>query len=791
MKSLSRNFARLVIRYRITFICLCILFSLFFLYNLKNLSIHTNMNDFTPRNHPYMEVQAKLSSVFGGLNQVSIAIVVKDGDIFRKETLEKVVRITRKLYLMEGINQSRVISLSSRKIKDVRASELGFVTKRLMREAPETKEDMGYLKKAIMRNPMLYGPIVSKDLKATLILADFEPHVPSRIIFQELKKAIDIEKDHNHEIYISGRPILEGWLDHYLPNMFRVLLVTISIIIFLLYLTFRSKRGVILPIVSATMATIWGLGIVALLGYKLNPATILVPFLIMALDICHSVQLIKRYYERLNLTTDGATAAQESLQSLFVPALVSLITDSLGFLTLLFVPIPLIKGMALTAGIGAISSLFTTLTFIPPMLSLLPLPKKSEVEREEKANVIDWILTRISFLSSRTALRWSVVTGLIVFIFLGIAGTSRLVVGDNEPGSSALYPDSPYNIAENMINTKFSGSNPYFILVSGREGREEPLISSAVLKEMDSLEKYLKEKIPEAGYTISLTDYIKGLNMVMEGGNLAHYRIPDNDSTIAEYLFLYSISGFPGDFDPVVSTNYQYANIKMDLKDHRASTIKKVMNTTAEWIKKNHSNPTVDFLYPGGVIGTLAAINQIISDSLPNSIIQISLATFFCVVVSYYSFLSGFLLLLPLAFGVLVTFGVMGLLGIPLTLETLPIASLGIGLGVDYGLYVVSRLRDEIVNGENHHVDEAILKSLVTSGKAVFFSVSIVAIGVFAWAFSDIRLQAKLGLALGSLIVLNGLGALIILPVFVRMIKPAFIFKPTTINGGYDGKKAK
>jgi len=215
------------------------------------------------------------------------------------------------------------------------------------------------------------------------------------------------------------------------------------------------------------------------------------------------------------------------------------------------------------------------------------------------------------------------------------------------------------------------------------------------------------------------------------------------------------------------------------------------MDTTAEWIKKNHSNPTVDFLYPGGVIGTLAAINQIISDSLPNSIIQISLATFFCVVVSYYSFLSGFLLLLPLAFGVLVTFGVMGLLGIPLTLETLPIASLGIGLGVDYGLYVVSRLRDEIVNGENHHVDEAILKSLVTSGKAVFFSVSIVAIGVFAWAFSDIRLQAKLGLALGSLIVLNGLGALIILPVFVRMIKPAFIFKPTTINGGYDGKKAK
>jgi hypothetical protein len=731
-----------------------------------------------------MQVQEKLASVFGGLNQVSIAIVVKEGDIFNKETLDKVVRITRKLYYMEGVNSSRVISLSSRKIKDVRASEVGFITKRLMREAPETKEAMGYLKKAILRNPMLYGPIVSKDLKATLILADFEPQVPSRTIFQELKKIIDIEKDKDHEIYMAGRPILEGWLDHYLPNMFRVLLGTIGIMIFLLYLTFRSKRGVILPIVSATMATIWGLGIVALLGYKLDPATILTPFLIMALDVCHSVQLIKRYYEKLNITPDGVSAAQESLQSLFIPALVSLITDSLGFLTLFFIPIPLIKSMALTAGIGAISSLFTTLTFIPPVLSLLPLPKRSEVEREEKANVIDWILTKISFLSSQSVLRWSVVLTLIVFISLGILGTSRLVVGDNEPGSSALYPDSPYNIAESMTNTKFSGSNPYFILVAGKEGREEPLISSGVLKEMDSLEKYLKEKIPEAGYTISLTDYIKGLNMVMEGGDFAHYRIPDNDNTIAEYLFLYSISGFPGDFDPVVSPNYQYANIKMDLKDHRASTIKKVMCTTEEWIKNNHHNQKVSFLYPGGVIGTLAAINQIITNNLPNNILQISLATFFCVVVSYSSSLSGFLLLLPLAFGVFITFGVMGLLGVSLTLETLPIASVGIGLGVDYGLYVVSRMRDEIINGENHQVDEAILKSLVTSGKAVFFSVTIVATGVFAWAFSNIKLQAKLGLALGSLIVLNGLGALIILPVLIRMIRPAFIFKPKVKNGG-------
>jgi len=778
VKSLSQNFARFVIRYRFIFICFSFVLSLFFLYTMKDLSIHTNVGDFSPQNHPFMQVQAKLTSIFGGLNQVSIALVVKEGNIFKKETLEKVVRITRKLYLMEGVNSSRIISLSSHKIKDVRATGVGFMTKRLMREAPATKETMEYLKNSIVRNPMLYGPIVSKDLKATLILADFEPHVPSRIIFQELKKITNLERDKEHEIYLAGRPILEGWLDYYLPKMLTVLLGTICIIILLLYLTFRSMRGVILPIVSAMMATIWGLGIVALLGYKLNPATILVPFLILALDICHSVQLIKRYYEKVNINSDGRIAAQESLQSLFIPALVSLITDSLGFFTLLFIPILMIKGMALTAGIGAISSFFTTLTFIPPMLSILPLPKRSEVEMEEKANVIDWLLIKISFLSSKAPLRWSVIIILIIFISIGIFGTTKLVVGDNEIGSSALYPDSPYNISEKGINTKFSGSNPYFILVEGIEGKQEPMISSGVLKEMDSLQGYLKEKTPEAGYTISLTDYIKGLNMIMEGGNLSHYKIPDNDNTIAEYLFLYSISGFPGDFDPVVSPNYQYANIKMDLKDHRASTIKKVLGTTEEWIKNNHHNQKVTFLYPGGIIGTLGAVNQIITDHLPENIFQISLATFLCVVISYSSLLSGFFLLFPLAFGVLITFGVMGLLGISLTLETLPIASLGIGLGVDYGLYVVSRMRDEITNGGEYTGDDAIQRSLVTSGKAVFFTITIVAIGVFAWVFSEIKLQAKLGLALGSLIVLNGLGALIILPVLIRMFKPGFVFKP-------------
>jgi len=171
----------------------------------------------------------------------------------------------------------------------------------------------------------------------------------------------------------------------------------------------------------------------------------------------------------------------------------------------------------------------------------------------------------------------------------------------------------------------------------------------------------------------------------------------------------------------------------------------------------------------------------IISKILPLNILQVSVLVFLCIWISYLSYTAGILLLIPLAFGVLFIFGVLGLLGISLTVEILPVAALGIGLGVDYGIYVVSRLRQELRSGKP--LKDAIYGSLETSGKAVFFTGMAVALGVFSWIFSDIRLQARLGAVLGSLLILNMLSTLILLPTLISIFKPKFIFK------GGDGEK--
>ena len=773
----SSKFARFVIRHRLFFSFFPLLVTAFFLYTLKNLTIHTSVQDFIPQQHPFVEVNNQLMKIFGGLNQVSIALEPTEGDIFQTPLLEKVVRITSQLYYLEGVNIGRIVSLAARKIKRAEGTEEGFKVTHLMREAPTTPAGMDFLKKSIMRNNLVYGPIVAKDFSATQIVLDFYPEVSSKKIFQNLNQIIEKEKDGKTNFYLAGRPILEGWLDYYLPRLLTVFLGTILIMVFLLFLAFRSKRGILLPFAAALMGVVWGLGILSLSGFHLDPTTTLVPFLILAIGISHSIQFVKRYYEEIKANPqDRIQAAESTLSALSNPVRASLFTDGLGFLSLLIVPLAMIKTLAVTAGTGVLSLYITVVTFIPAILTYIPVPVKMEVQREEQPNSVDKVLNRIAGIGKHSWGRTIILLFFIILTVLGIKGITQIVVGDNEEGSATLYPHSPYNMAEKFVNTKFTGANPYYIFVEGKQ--DEAILDWRVLKEMDALQQYLVAKFPEIGSAVSLADYIKGLNCVMDNNNPASFKIPENDGTIAEYLFLYSISGFPGDFDPVLSPDYKYANIKFDLKDHRASTINKTIAATKDWITKNHKSEKTEFKLAGGLIGTTAAVNDIIKRSMYSNIILVFILVLLRVSFALRSFIGGFFLFIPLVFSIILTFGIFGLSGVTLTVETLPVAAMGIGLGIDYSIYIAARIHEEILRGHgNPDLSGAIQKALATSGKAVFFTGMVISTGVVSWLFSSIKLQAKLGAALGSLLLINMLAALILLPVFVRIIRPRFLFK--------------
>ena len=773
MNRFVKWFSHGLIRYRFGFLGLCLIISLFFAYQLRNLSFRTNLGDFYPLKHPYLEIQNRLNKTFGGLNQVSIAIDVKEGTVLNPQTLEKIWSITNDLYLTEGINAGRVVSLSSRKVKHVEANEAGFVSSWMMHDPPKNADDIEKLKNRIVRNPLVYGPMVSKDFKASLIQADFESEVSARDIFEVMQGIKRQYEDKNHVIYISGQPVLQGWLDFYLPRMTRLFILTLIIMGFVLFQAFKSKRGVLLPFLSAAMATLWGLGLMAMLGYKLTPSTVLAPFLVFALGVSHSVQFLKRYYEFMAQDGSNSKAAAITItQELFTPAFTGLLTDGIGPFTLFAVPLGMVRSLALAIGFGILSIFFTTIILIPNLLSFMKPPKRLEVIKEEKTTLTNKILGYFARLAIHKKTRWAVIITFFALTLIAVFGTSQLVVGDKNPGTSLLFANSPYNRAEQFISEHFSTTEPYYIFVEGKG--ENSILDSGVLNEMDSLQRYLEKEVGGVGRTLSLVEYVKGMNMLMFSGDFKEYKIPENSQTIAEYLFLYTLNAFPGDFDPVVDPSYQYANIKIDLKDHRAVTINEAIKKTDEWIKANHKTGEAKFYYAGGNIGMLAAVNQIVATMLPINSFQVSFLVFLCLVFAYGSLVSGWILIIPLIFRTLLVFGILGFMKVGLTAEMIPMVALGIGFGDDFGIYIVSRIMEELKKGSGS-LKDALIEAMTTSGKAVFFTGLTLTVGMAAWLFSDILMQVRLGALLGFFIFFNAVGTLVVLPSMIMTVKPKFL----------------
>ena len=299
---------------------------------------------------------------------------------------------------------------------------------------------------------------------------------------------------------------------------------------------------------------------------------------------------------------------------------------------------------------------------------------------------------------------------------------------------------------------------------------------------MDGLQRYLEKEVEGVGRTLSLVEYIKNMNRVMFAGDMREYRIPENDQTIAEYLFLYSLTAFPGDFDPVVSPDYKYANIKVDVKDHKSATINALIEKTETWIQNNHRSSDISFAYAGGNIGMLAAVNQIVKPMLSGNSVLTSALVFFCLVAAY-GFVAGWLLFLPLIFRTLLVFGILGFLKIGLTCELIPVVALGIGFGDDFGIYILSRLMDEMKESGGN-LKNALVKSMATSGKAVFFTGLTLTIGIATWMFSDILMQARLGALLAFFIFFNAIGTLIVMPSMIMTVRPRFLTRISEMPSG-------
>jgi predicted RND superfamily exporter protein len=767
---------RFLLRHRVAVLVAVILSTAYFAYQIKYVWQESPTIDQFPKNHPYVETFIKYANVFGGASRVVIQLEVKEGDIFNVKTLEKIKTITKQLELVPGVNNYQVLSIAQKKVKETKIdAEKGIRSASVMwPDVPKTQAEIDDLKKRIYTNRRVFGSLVSIDSKAALIVGGFfEKQANPKDIYQRVEKIVNPERDANTSIEVIGRPIMLGFILENFPKLIWIFGATIISTIIVLFLYFRHLHGMLVPLLTAAFTAIWGLGFLGLIRCNFDPLVIVVPFIISARALSHSVQLVDRYIEEYARFHDKIEAAVASFDGLFVPGMLGIIVDAVAVYLVWITPIPIMQKLAIMGGFWVLSIIVSNVIFNPVLLSFLPPPN---IEKVLHQNIVDRALTKLSTWVLGPQ-RW-VILGVTIAIFgVGYFFARDLKIGDVHPGTPMLWPDSKYNKDTERIAEKFRNTEELTVVVEGET--HEAIKNPKVLYAMEDFQRYM-EGIPEVGATSSFADLLPGLISLFHGNDPRWELIPDDKNECGFFMEMVFQQAEPGDLVRFLTIGSQNANITLYLQNHKGEVLRKVVARAKEYID-SHPVEGVKFRLAGGYGGLLAAINEVIVKYEVYITVLAFSFIFFCCAIAYRSLLAGILFIIPLIGSNYLTYALMAGRKIGLDVNTLPVVSLGVGLGVDYGLYIIGRMKEEIKRGRN--MAQSVLIAMTHSGKAVLFTAFTMVLGIVFWAFSFLRFQADMGFLLVFWMSISMLGGLILLPSLVVTIKPKFVFGPKAKAG--------
>ena len=773
--------------------------TLFFASRIPYLEMYSNFADLLPQEHPYIQLHNEVKDTFGGANNVVIAISVEEGDIFNSDTLSRIHRLTQGVDALPGVNHNLVRSLTHRTVRKTWLTEMGNMNSEAYYDplkADLSEEELDQLRLDVMANPTVYGLLVSPDLKSALIRATFnEGQLDYVEIFRqlgELKESVEqlraTESAPGVHIYATGQPVLMGWVYSYLSQIMQIFFLTLAILLTLLLAYFRARiYGILLPLVGVLISATWGLGIVSMLGYNLDPLTLVIPFLITARAMSHGIQLVERYYVEAHHAKDNHDAARRTFETLFRPGTLGIVSDAVGLLLISLGSSPINVKLGIYASIWASSVVVTVLMAVPLVLSLLPLSKVSGDAADEAQAGVFAAMAR--FVTSRGGSLAVLLLALLVYA-AGAALSTRVQIGESEPGSPILYPDHDYNVSSKNINANFPGSEEMYVVARTDEpgGMKRP----EVLRALQDFQIHMLRD-PEMGGSKGIPDLVKQVNQILHNDDPRWAVIPDEASYVGGLMFAFMASSpIPGALKEFVDPEDQTANLVFFYKDHKGETLRRAIHMAKEWIE-NPANQVegLELRLAGGPIGVTAAINEAAFQSNMVIIPAAMALIFLFVTLFYWSFHAGWLMFLVMTFCTVATYAYMGIVGIGIDVNTVPIIAVGIGVGIDYSIYMMDRVREETARAGGD-LEAGIRYSIATTGKAIAFTATALIGGVVMWAFvSDLRFQADAALLLVVMLILNAWAAANLVPAWIVRFRPAFIVKAELLDDEADSLDVK
>jgi predicted RND superfamily exporter protein len=744
------------------------------------IEIKTYFNDLLPTDHPYIEVNEQYKNTLGGANIVTLMVEVEQGDIFQLKVLNTVRELTRSLQYVDAVNQFQIISLASKKMKAFSASTEGIEARPMMwPELPKGQQQLDLLRQDVLSSPLVYGRFVSSDLKAALVTVDFLDNlIDYDKVYPQIQQLVEKHQRPGINIRIVGQPVLSGIVLQYLPETLAITAYIAAAVAFILLLASGNVRGVVLPLLAAVVSGAWAMGISQLLGINLDPLGIVIAFLVAARAISHAVQINLAFdKEKKDGKVSSKEAARLALERLFRPGALGIITDAGGILVVTLAPMPLLQKSAVMGAVWVGSMLICNMIMNPLLLSWLKAKPQKKHFDFGLNRAMDGLLQLSGSVSTNkisASLMLVICSGVLL---LCINSALNLTIGDAKPGSPLLWPDHRYNQDDAAIGQRFPGNDRMYVVVEGHQ--KDALKQPEVLNNISSFQQYI-EALPQVGSTTSVADIIRPINMLLNEDNPRFYKIGNDNLANAEMLYLALASSDPGDVDRFTDMQFQNGAVQMTIVDHQGDTIRTVIEAIKQYAE---ANPIAgaDYVLAGGFIGVLAAVNEEIFSGQAQSIALALLVLFICCALAYRSAQAGMFFLPLVLLSNTITFAFMSVNGIGLNVSTLPVAALGIGLGVDFAFYIVDSIKERLA--VNNDLAKCIRETMISTGRGIIITaLTMFASVVFWYFFSSLRLQAEMGLLIALWMSVSAFSALFVIPSMIYLFRPSFVLRSSQTN---------
>jgi len=766
---------RIIFNNRLALMLVCVVLTAFLGYQASRLDINASFDKMMPQSHPFIQNYRASADALRGLgNSVRIVVENTQGDIYDRHYLEVLRDINDKVFLVPGVDRAFMKSLWMPVVRWTEITDEGYKGGAVMPDDYNgSAESIEALRNNVHRSGIT-GSLVANDLHSSMIfvpLLERDAQTGKTLNYREFRDAVDairVEFEQKGvKIHVIGFAQLVGDLIHGLIEVFTYFLYAALICTVLILFYTRCVRSTVLVVVCSLVAVAWQLGLMQLLGFVLDPYSILVPFLIFAIGVSHGAQKMNGITQDIGRGTHRYVAARYTFRRLFLAGLTALLADAVGFGVLAVIDIPVIRGLAIASSIGVAVLIFTNLILLPILLSYTSVSPKAAA-RSLKAAEGDHPLSRI--LSRFTTRPWAI--GVIV-ISLGLTAgglviAENLKIGDLDPGAPELRPDSVYNRDNAYITEHYALSSDQFavIVTTPYYG----LVDYKTMLEMDRLEEILRD-LPGVQTTVSAASLARNYTAASFEGSAKWVTINRDQFVVADALN-YVYDGNPEMFNDGRSV----APVIAFLSDHKAETLERVVKAVEDFAVE-HNTDERKFLLAAGSSGIEAATNIAVASANRTMLLYVYAAVIVLCFVTFRSWRAVIVAVLPLMVTSILCEALMVMLGIGVKVATLPVTALGVGIGVDYSLYLLTVHLVEQRQGLS--VTDAYRGALVFTGKVVALIGVTLAAAVITWAWSPIKFQADMGLLLAFMFVWNMLGALILVPSLA-----AFLLQPQKAKAG-------